>query len=71
MENQLDRIAKALDAEGPDDPTVLQSIAHALESIAKSMDPSFRRLDLLHDDFRNQCRQVEQVAEWIRSKHQS
>ena len=58
MEDQLDRIAKALDAEDPDYPTVLQSIAHALESIAKSMDPSFRRLDLLHDDFRSACQQV-------------
>lgn len=58
MEDQLDRIAKALDAEDPDDPTVFQSIAHALESIAKSMDPNFRRLDLLHDDFHSACRQV-------------
>jgi hypothetical protein len=58
MEEQLDRIAKALEGDEPEEGTPLECIAHALESIAKSMDPSFRRLYLQRADFADSLHQA-------------
>ena len=58
MEEQLDRIARALEGDEPEDGATLECIAHALESIAESMDPTFRRLHLQRADFRDSVRQA-------------
>ena len=62
----FERIAHALEGDDPKEATSLDCIAHALESIAKSMDPNFQRLQLLHADFTHSidklCEQLKDSA---------
>jgi len=51
MEEQLNRIATTLEGDEPEECTPLESIAHALESIAESMDPTFKGLYLKRAEF--------------------
>ena len=46
----LEKIAHALEGDEAEKCTLIECIAHALESIARSMDPDFKSLPLIRFD---------------------
>jgi hypothetical protein len=61
--HSIERMAQTLEGVEPEECNSIECIVHALESIAKSMDPNFKPLYDIRSDFTDSVREVREAHE--------